>query len=178
MYTLIRITDLIESAKPAAPTTQSTYATEPESNVAQLATAQATKQESNVAQLASQVLVCNASMLAFMANSEAVLCACRGLDSEYARRHWVYVAHLVAIDFQEGGLLSCPPGYTATYLKPLQDFLALLNWSSAKLHETRVELAPYDTCDWRANRARHQEHIKILYPSARRLLLSVVKDDY
>ena len=45
--------------KPAAPTTQATNATEPESNAAQLATPQATAQESYVEQIASEVLVRN-----------------------------------------------------------------------------------------------------------------------
>ena len=134
--------------KLVAPSAQATDATELESNVAQLATAhgtKATEQESHVAQPVSDVLRHNASMLALMTHSEAVLCTCQGLDPQLARRCWVAAVQLLAYEtIREHEALGMPttsPPSTANYLRCLQDFKAQLDSLTLKLCDSRVKPA-------------------------------------
>ena len=138
--------------KPAAPTTQAPNATEPNGNVAQLATPQATTQESYVAQLGYEVLLNNATKLALWSDNEAALCACRGLDVQSARSIWNYFAQLLSSDLPA----SFPPGDTHTFLRPLQEWRAKQIALDAQAYAGCLELRPYDTGDWRPN----PEHIQ------------------
>ena len=130
-------------------------ATTQEGNVAQLATPRATTQESYVAQLASQVLLNNALALALISDNEAVLCACRGLDPQHARRCWNFFAQQLSWDLPA----SFPPGIIPTCLRPLQEW-------RAKEYTLRT------------NRETSQERTRILYPFPRRLLYAVDEDYY